>query len=164
MLREVGLSVEELNKLLNLEFEQSSEPEVKEIFNNEGKKIEDIVERRIATKGGEAQVLDVRLYESVVRGKDDMSLHLKTGEKRGFEVILVLEGEATLDFPDAVEPMGTGLYVASRGRTSVNLRLGMLAIIPAPVANAWSKVGDNFRFRYICQHPWTREIVKSVLF
>ncbi len=158
-----GLSVREFGRLLRLEFEPLIGPTRHEVPNSKGEKIEDVVKSIAGTSVGEIEVSDVRLYPSVVAGRDDMSLHLKVGENKGFEVIYALKGEAHLAFPKIVEPVAPEIYTASKEREHIKLIPGTLAIIPAPTANGWSMVGENFSFRYICQPIYSSDFVRKVI-
>lgn len=158
-----GLNPSTFKRLLNLEFKPIEELR-EEIFNTSGQKIEDVHFRLADTEIGHVEVSDVNLYPSVIppSGNADISLHLKSGLNGGFEAIYVLEGEALLSFPNKVEPAAPSVYVATREGTSVILKKGDLAIIPAPTANGWSEVDEGFRYRYICQPRWSSETVKRV--
>lgn len=163
MVEPFGLSVDEFGRLLRLEFEPLIGPTEFSVRNSNGEKIENGVKRIAGSSVGEIEVSDITLYPSVVTGKNDMSLHFKLGEKKGFEAIYALEGEAELAFPKTVEPVAVGVYIASKEREFVKLTPGTLAIIPAPTANGWSMVGENFRFLYICQPRWNPTFVKQAL-
>lgn len=163
ILETVVLSIEEFDNLLKLKFDPIEEPKEFAVFNSIGLKIEDVVSSITEVSTGKAEVADIHLYPEVVSGKDDTSLHLKAEGSRGFEAIYVFSGNATLTFPARADPIGEGVYVASKERYNIELAPGALAIIPAPTANGWISVGENFRFRYICQPPWNRNLVVPVL-
>jgi len=164
MVEKSGLTLELLKKLLTLDPSIMVEgPSLESpIFNSRGDKIEDAVTWLANTPIGKVEVADCKLYKAVVTGRDDQSLHLKVAKMGGFEVIYALEGEATLDFPESVEPV-SGSYIASKEKIQVKMEPGTMAIIPAPTANAWSMVGEGFKFRYICQPAWSSSFVKPVL-
>lgn len=156
-----GLNPSTFKKLLTLDFEPIEELN-EEIFNSSGEKIEDVVFRLAKTEIGPVEVADVDLYPAVVTttGKPDVSIHLKSGSKGGFEAIYVLGGEAVLSFPHKAEPVAAGIYATTPEGTGVVLKKGDLAIIPAPTANGWGEVDEGFKFRYICQPPWSSSFVK----
>ncbi|MBF8250336.1 MAG: hypothetical protein HW400_937 [Candidatus Levybacteria bacterium] len=159
ILMDVGISIETFTQLLNMPVKGTS----KETFNSRGVKIEDVVQEIINTPMGKAEIADVMLYKNAVAGQDDMALHLKVGQTKGFEAIYVEEGEALLGFPKTVDPVAPGVYAASKQRDEILLTPGTLAIIPAPTANGWSKTGEGFKFRYICQPPWNSTFVKPAI-
>lgn len=159
ILKDIGMPIETFTDLLNMPIEGAS----KEIFNGRGVKIEDVVQKIVDTPTGKTEVDEVLLYKNVVAGQDDMALHLKVGRTKGFEAIYVEKGEAILGFPKAVNPVAPGVYAASKQRDEIVLTPGTLAIIPAPTANGWSKAGEGFRFRYICQPPWNSTFVKPAI-
>jgi len=159
MVEGLGMSIELFGQLLRRELE----PVTTASFSlpEDGPKKEDIDLHIVETLLGRIEVSDCKLYPAVVTGRDDTGLHLKVGEKGGFEVIYALKGRAILTFPETVKPVASGLYVASRKRSDVELTPGTLAIIPAPTANGWSAVGEGFKFRYICLPPWNADFVKQ---
>ena len=159
----IGLNLSTFKNLLTLNFEpieQFSE----EIPGTSGEKIEDMVFRLAQTEIGLVEVSDVDLYPTVISpsGKPDISLHLKSGPKGGFEAIYVLDGEAQLLFPNKVDPVAPGVYAASIEGERLVLTKGDLVIIPAPTANGWCEVEEGFRYRYICHPRWSSTIVKKV--
>jgi hypothetical protein len=159
----MGLSVEEFRQLVSGGLKPLEGPERFEVFNDEGDKIEDVVSWTVATSVGVAEVADIKLYPAVVGDEDNTSLHLQVGQTGGFELIYGISDKARLTFPKGVDPVAVGVYVSSRERTEVELFAGTLAIIPAPTANAWTQVGKDFKFRYICRPPWSSDFVVSVL-
>lgn len=158
-----GLNPSAFKELLTLNFEPIEEFK-EEITGPSGEKIEDVVFRLAQTEIGPVEVSDVDLYPAVIppSGRPDISLHLKSGPKGGFEGIYVLDGEAVLTFPNKVEPVASGIYTATPEGTGVVLKKDDLAIIPAPTANGWSEVDKGFRFRYICHPRWSSRFVKRV--
>jgi len=161
MVEGLGLSIELFGQLLRRELK----PVTSASFSlpEDGPKKEDIDLHLVDTPLGKIEVSDCKLYLPAVTGRDDTGLHLKVGEKGGFEVIYALRGRATLTFPETVKPVASGLYVASKKRRDVELTPGTLAIIPAPTANGWSAVGKGFEFRYICLPPWNADFVKQAV-
>ncbi len=148
--------VELLERLLKLDFTPTVGPEEKELVEN-GVKIEDILSRKVKTPVfGEIEVSDIDRYP--VPREAGLGFHLKQKDFRGFEIIYVLDGEATISIPE-VEQVALGVYKRSGEMTDVLLRRGDLAVLPAPVANDWTRIGKNFRFRYIGLPPWSPEIV-----
>lgn len=161
MVEGLGMSIELFGQLLRRELKPVTT--AKFLLPETGPTKEEIDQHIVDTLLGKVEVSDCKLYPPAVTGKDDTGLHLKVGEKRGFEVIYALKGRATLTFPEAVKPVTSGLYVASKKRMDVELTPGTLAIIPAPTANGWSAVGEGFEFRYICLPPWNVDFVKQAL-
>ena len=147
-------------QLLTLDFTPTKGP-WNERYPETGEKVEDLEIRMLETPNfGEIEVSEVILYPSAVPTDEqpDLGFHLKQKDVRGFEAILVLEGCATMSFPDAVVPVSPGVYARSMNRTDVLLETGDLVLAPAPVANGWTHVGDIFRFRYVGLPPWSSDI------
>lgn len=163
ILSQIGLTSEQFWKLLTLDFVPLEGPKQYPVTNKHGEKIEDVTERIVQMPIGNVQVLDVVLHPSVVDSHDGMSFHLRVGEHGGFEAIWALAGEARLMIPREVNPVAPGVYVSSQKRDEVFLTPLALAIIPAPAANNWSFVGPGFKFRYICNPPWSPDHVRGTL-
>lgn len=163
IIESLGLDPETFLKLLKLDFVPTEDPVKFLADNDNGQKIEDLEFRVADSPLGPIEVCDVLLHKEVVAGRDDTGLHLKVGKLGGFEAIYVLEGKATLAFLENVSPVAIGVYGASKERQQIELKPGMLAIIPAPTANGWSFVGEGFKFRYICQPPRHEDFVAPAL-
>lgn len=160
MVEGLGMSIELFGQLLRRELEPITTAEFP-LFTEDGRKKEDIDQHIVNIPLGKIEVSDCKLYPPAVTGRDDTGLHLKVGEKGGFEVIYALKGRATLVFPERAEPAAPGLYVASEKRKEIEMVPGTLAIIPAPTANGWFEVGKGFEFRYISLPPWSETFVKQ---
>ncbi len=161
MIQGLGMTTELFGQLLRRELKPIST--AKFSLPGDGRPtIEDIIQHIVNTPLGKVEVSDCRLYPPAAPSRDNTGLHLKVG-KGGFEIIYALKGEATLTFPQTVEPVGGVFYVASEERKNVVLTPGTLAIIPAPTANGWFKVGEGFEFRYFCLPPWHKSFVRPAI-
>lgn len=157
LLNKTGVPPTLFRRLIHKQCNWLKSPENQEFF-SKGKKLEDIKLGIADTELGPVEVSEITLYPETINPAD-ITLHLKQPNQRGFEAILVLDGEASLHFPDSAEPIGTGIYVRSKNGTNVDLKKGDLAFIPAPTANGWSKATEGFRFLYIGLPPWHSNFV-----
>lgn len=161
LLTKVNFPPELFSKLITLQHEWTKGP-VQEEYPPNGIKTEDILFREANTSNGPIEVSDVCLYKTAVPATGpDISFHLKQPNVRGFEAILVLNGEATLFFPDSVEPVTLGAQMRSDTGQAIRLHPGDLVFIPASAPNGWSDVGDGFQFRYIGQPPWHPQLIEN---
>lgn len=128
-------------------------------FIENGEKLEDFDRDIIETEIGKIEFIDVKLRSRGINA-DNIGMHLQQYPKRGFEAILVKQGEAVMRVPDRVVPAGE-LYARSEEYTDVKLIKGDLMLIPAPTANGWSSASNNFEFRYICLPPWSKDMIAS---
>lgn len=160
LLRSIDVSTSLLGELLKMEFDPSK-VNTFSIPNEKGIIKEDIEQQIVDTSLGKVEISDCKLYKTAVEGRNDLGLHLKNQSIRGFEAILALSGQATLAFPEKVEPIG-GLYFGS-GRKEVVMTPGTLAIVPAPTASGWTSIsGESFEFRYISLPPWSPDFFRPI--
>lgn len=157
ILQKTGVPSKLFRQLVNVQCDWKTAPTHKEFFSH-GEKLEDLKIGIVDTELGEIEVSEISLYPDAI-DPQDISLHLKQRDRRGFEAILVMEGGATLFFPDVVNPVGTGLYARSNKGTHINLKKGDLVFIPAPTANGWERATEGFKFRYIGFPPWNSNFV-----
>lgn len=157
LLNKTGVPLTLFSKLIHSQCDWLKPPKDEEFFSR-GKKLEDIKLGIADTELGPIEVSEITLYPEAIN-PEDINLHLKQPNQRGFEAILVLDGEANLYFPDSADPIGTGIYVRSRKGINVGLKKGDLAFISAPTANGWLKATEGFRFRYVGLPPWHSNFV-----
>lgn len=162
ILKKIGLTPDQLREYLSLDIKAQPNFSNHPVYNDDGKKIEDIDQVIVNTPSGPLDILDVVLHPEVLSAAGDTVIHLKKGQNGGFEIIYAKKGVATLSFTDEVVPAGN-LYAGSKDKTDIELKPGTLAIIPAPTANSWTSVGEGFSFRYICQPPWNKDFVAPVV-
>lgn len=157
LLNKTGVPPTLFSKLIHVQCDWLKPPRDQEFFSN-GKKLEDIKLGIAGTELGPVEISEITLYSQAIN-PEDITLHLKQSNQRGFEAILVLDGKASLYFPDSADPIGTGVYVRSRSGTNVGLKKGDLAFISAPTANGWLKATEGFRFLYVGLPPWHSNFV-----
>jgi hypothetical protein len=161
ILQKTGVPSELFRQLVSVQYDWKIAPTHKEVFSH-GEKLEDLEIGIVDTELGETEVSEISLYPDAI-DPQNISLHLKQRDHRGFEAILVMEGAASLFFPDVVNPVGTGLYARSNKGTHVNLKKGDLVFIPAPTANGWERATEGFKFRYIGFPPWNSDFVAPTI-
>lgn len=161
LLHKTGVPPELFKNLINARCNWLSVPRHEEFF-SQGNKLEDIEFGIAKSKLGPIEISEILLYPNAINPQD-ISLHLKQRDQRGFEAILVMEGEGTLYFPDAAEPVSIGAYARSGQGINVDLKKGDLAFIPAPTANGWVKASEGFKFRYIGLPPWNSSFVAPTI-
>lgn len=162
VLENIGLTPDEFNDLIHPDLPPLDGPETVPVYDGRGVQIEDMVNHIIQTKPGPAEVAHIRLFPAVVADKDNMSLHLQVGAPGGFEILQAVNGTATLTVPKEVPALAPGVYGASRDRVEIILEPGMIAIVPSPTANGWTKVEPGFEFKYACSPPWDDNFVRPV--
>lgn len=161
LLHKAGVPPELFKNLINAGCDWLSVPSHEEFF-SQGGKLEDIEIGIAKTKLGPIEVSEILLYPDAINPQN-INLHLKQRDQRGFEAILVMEGEGTLYFPDTVDPVSIGAYARSKQGINVDIKKGDLAFIPAPTANGWAKASEGFKFRYIGFPPWNSSFVTRTI-
>lgn len=157
LLKQIGITPKLFEQLITGQCELLNPPKDEEFAPN-GKKLEDIKLGIAKTELGHIEVSEITLHPDAI-DPNDITLHLKQPDQRGFEAILVLDGEGTLRFPDSANPVTPGVYARSDKGTDVNVNTGDLVLIPAPTANGWTKATEGFKFRYVGLPPWNSNFV-----
>ncbi|MFI5265462.1 MAG: hypothetical protein ACHQT7_01830 [Candidatus Levyibacteriota bacterium] len=83
-------------------------------------------------------------------------------QKHAFKILVCLEGEAVLEIPESVEPMGM-VYGAGEARSYVRFLPGTIAVMEGPTAWLFRSSKGGFEYLYISTPRWSEKIdVKAI--
>lgn len=148
----LGLTVGDLKMLIDGDFPDADTP-----FDEELEEYKEQVNVRYARLNGRD------IERSYVRREDwgeipsSYDFQLRQKKEPAFKILVALHGEAILEIPEKVEPMGA-LYGASEEKDYVRFAQGAIAITEAPTASLFRRSKGNFEYLYISSPRYNESI------
>lgn len=158
-LESLGLTVEQMQMILNCDFVDKGDPFWEELSNEIGR-TEDVYVRKTDLNCGEVEVSHIaKRYPAA--DNSPFELQLTIGDQT-YIMMYILAGKCEINMPERVEPITPpDLYIASQAEHSYSLKPGSLVIVESPMAYRLINSSPDMQYLYISNPAHNSEIVKT---